>query len=143
MNGMDAPIKERLLAKITVARHGCWMWQGCTDQFGYGRIGGDRKSLATHRVAYELFSGALIPGLVIDHLCRVRSCVNPDHLEQVTNEENLARGIYGAGPKKTHCINRHEFTAENTYIQPSGRRSCRACNRAAAARAAAKRKAAA
>ena len=139
MNGMDAPLKERLLAKIVVARHGCWLFQGHLDRSGYGRIGHGRKALGAHRVAYELFSGPLIPGLVIDHLCRVRSCVNPDHMEQVTSEENLARGT-GYGPWRTRCKNGHEYTAENTYITPDRQvRVCRVCNRAAVARSKARR----
>ena len=98
----------------------CWLWTGYTDSDGYGRYGAPKA----YRVAYELAKGAIPEGLEIDHLCRVRHCVNPDHLEAVTREENMRRAFAA----KTHCKRGHEYTAENTYRAPRSRnRFCRQC----------------
>lgn len=120
--------EERFFAKI-VKVDGCWIWQGTKIPKGYGLISRDGKRQYAHRWAYEHFTGNLIPaGLQIDHLCRRPSCVNPDHLEPVTQIENMRRG--GSPPslngRKTHCPRSHEYTPENTYIS-RGRRQCRQC----------------
>lgn len=93
-----------------------------------------------HRIAYELYVGPIPQGQEIDHLCRVRNCINPAHLEAVTHAENIARrpstrGIPRPDAKSRweatpgYCVNGHEWTAENTYTRPDGRgRMCRACN---------------
>ena len=99
---------------------GCWLWTGIT-RFGYGRFDGR----VAHRLAYELITGAIPVGLELDHLCRTPACVNPAHLEPVTREENIRRR-YEA---QTHCKRDHEFTSENTYVDPRGRRTCIACRR--------------
>lgn len=110
---------------------GCWLWRGYTWK-GYGRSNG----VGAHRVAYEELVGPIPSGLELDHLCREPLCVRPDHLEPVTRAENMRR----RSAAMTHCANGHEFTPENTYDltrmnKPGGgRRSCRACNRAAVAR---------
>jgi hypothetical protein len=70
----------------------CWEWTGRTDQ-GYGRVSIGGRQLRAHRVVYERLVGRVPDGLVLDHLCRNRGCVNPDHLEPVTNEENIRRGV--------------------------------------------------
>jgi hypothetical protein len=107
---------------------GCWKWTGRLDKSGYGRFDHGRL---THRVAYELLIGPIPEGLVIDHLCRVRACVNPSHMEPVTQATNVERG---SRAQQTHCLHGHPFDAENTYIRPDSGRGCRACNRMAAAR---------
>lgn len=116
----------------------CWLWRGTVDGDGYGRRWDPwaRKDRKAHRVAYEEIVGPIPTGLVIDHLCRVRNCVNPAHMEPVTREENIARGL--ASPNKTHCINGHEFNEQNTYRR-GRRRHCRVCNRDAARRLAVRR----
>lgn len=105
----------------------CWLWLGVTDEKGYGRFG----KRAAHRMTYELLVGPIPDGLQIDHLCRVRNCVNPAHLEPVTLRENLARSSNPAaiGILYNTCIRGHEFTPENTYIRPSRPRSriCKRC----------------
>lgn len=115
----------------------CWAWMGAKNQYGYGRIdfGGERYSGA-HRVAYQLYVGAIPSDKCIDHLCRNRWCVNPLHLEVVTNRENLMRGVgvSAANAKKQVCPSGHEYSASNTYRTSQGRRHCRACHRSNQAR---------
>jgi hypothetical protein len=105
----------------------CWLWVGTRHhKTGHGKFWLNNRTMQAHRVAYELLVGPIPDGLTLDHLCRVRACVNPAHLEPVTLEENVARGL--ASPTKTHCVHGHEFTKENTR-HAQGRRHCRACDR--------------
>jgi hypothetical protein len=94
------PIEDRLWERVAVDDDsGCWLWMGRVDDWGYGRIsagGGKGRELRVHRVAYELLVGPIPDGLVIDHLCLVKRCVYPDHLEPVTSEEN-SRRAWSAG----------------------------------------------
>ena len=107
----------------------CWPWTAFTFQ-GYGRIAtSKRRSAAAHRVAYTLTVGPIPVGLQIDHLCRNHGCVNPAHMEVVTQAENVRRGIGGWNSAvKTHCPRGHEYDATNTY-RHDGRRHCRECRR--------------
>lgn len=109
----------------------CWEWMGQQDGKGYSKFRHSAGTLA-HRFVYELCNGVIPDGLVLDHLCRNRWCVNPMHLEPVTNHENIMRGsgLAAANAAKTHCIRGHEFTPENTVLVPSGR-NCLACQRVA------------
>jgi hypothetical protein len=112
---------------------GCWVWTGAKNALGYGLASkpGIKRQFRAHRVAYELLRGPIPDGLVIDHKCRNPSCVNPDHLEPVTQGENVKRGRAGWQNKiKTHCVNGHEFTAENTITRNGSHRDCRACRTA-------------
>jgi hypothetical protein len=102
----------------------CWVWQGSTNNAGYGviSIGGRPKYI--HRAIWEDLRAPIPPGLVIDHLCGVKRCWRPQHLEPVTQRENTIRALRDP---KTHCGYGHEFTSANTYLTRAGHRQCRAC----------------
>ena len=115
----------------------CWEYTGYLDPNGYGRFRCQGKMCYAHRVAYEIAYGPIPPGMTIDHTCTNRSCIRYEHLEVVTQEENVRR----AAERRTHCGNGHEWTEKNTYWH-RGNRHCRACNRAAARRYAERKRAA-
>jgi len=113
----------RFWARVDRQEAGCWNWTGALNSAGYGHVGRDGGVRRTHRVAYELLVGPIPEGLHLDHLCRNRACCNPEHLEPVTNAENIRR----AAAAKTHCKNGHPYTAENVYVRPTGSRYCTPC----------------
>jgi len=124
-------VEQRIAENIEIDSNGCWIWLKHKDNNGYGRIWANSKTLRAHRVSYETYVGPISEGLELDHLCRVRHCVNPLHLESVTHAENMRRGDHSNKGKnnaiKTHCLRGHEYTEENTYRYKNGR-YCRACN---------------
>ena len=139
---MKPTVAQRFWAKVSKAgqiptdRPGlgaCWLWTAGTTAQGYGGFHPSKTEMQlAHRWAYEQVRGPIPTGAVLDHLCRVRRCVNPDHLEPVTNEENLRRGLgYSLrNGMRDSCRNGHRYTPENTYIEPDGRRiRCRQCAR--------------
>lgn len=114
---------------------GCWPWIGnINPSTGYGRFWIHRRCFGAHRIAYELGKGAIKPGMTIDHLCRNRKCVNPEHLEQVTNRVNVLRGegLAAQQARKTHCVRGHELSGENLSVHKDGKRYCRECGRQSA-----------
>lgn len=128
--GMAVKVWQR----ISVDRSsGCWLWQGTLTASGYGftEYGAVRRRTRAHRYVYELLSGSVPEGLELDHLCRVRHCVNPDHLEPVTHWENLLRSDnpFAVNARKTHCLRAHELAGDNLRIEPDGYRTCRECER--------------
>lgn len=109
---------------------GCWLWSGHRNGGGYGQFSINNRTRIAHRVAYELFVGPIPDGLVLDHLCRVRHCVNPEHLEPVTQKENARRGETGSNMAcRTHCPQGHPLSGPNLYIDTRGTRECRECRR--------------
>lgn len=138
-------LPARFRKKVVARPSGCWEWTAYRDRMGYGRyyVEWDKTrkvrivSLA-HRFAYESLVGPIPEGFGLDHLCRNPPCVNPAHLEPVTDQTNWLRGhgphIIGLWQAaKTHCPFGHEYTAENTFARPNASgsysRSCRECGR--------------
>ena len=119
-------LDDRFWSKVDETEGGCWLWTAYINRNGYGMFRLGRMQLA-HRVAYEDAKGPIPEGLTIDHLCRVRACVNPDHLEAVTIGENIRRGI-NYDREKTHCPQGHSYDEENTY-RHRGHRYCKECRR--------------
>lgn len=119
-----------VLARIEVNAEGCWIWQGTTSSLGYSRSAGGYSSV--HQLAYALWKGPMPAGLEPDHLCKVRLCVNPDHLEAVTHRANSLRcsSPFADNARKTQCVRGHEFTPENIIPTPTGGRRCRTCHNA-------------
>lgn len=121
-------LPPRMATKVRVSDTGCWEWLGAMSDTGYGSVGHGGRIYSTHRLAYSLLVGPIPEGLVLDHLCEVRRCLNPQHLEPVTRAENNRRA---QKQWLTVCKAGHERTDENTYVHPvTGARACRECARA-------------
>lgn len=134
--------ERRFWSKVALPDAGGHMLWMAARTGGYGRIGVGRKTLYAHRVSYALAYGEVPEGLQIDHLCRVRHCLAPEHLEAVTQQENGLRGESGKWQQaKTHCPRGHPYSGDNLYVRPDGGRSCRQCVRTAGRKWHPKRKA--
>ncbi len=125
------PLEQRFWSRV-IKTDTCWLWQGNTSAGGggYGSIYSGGKNRLVHHVVFELLGKKIPKGLEADHLCRVRHCVNPDHIEFVTLRENQLRGygVSGINARKTHCVRGHKFTPENTYWRKNRYgRDCRIC----------------
>jgi hypothetical protein len=137
--------QERQFWDLVELTEGCWIWHGLVNRYGYGTQWWNGRRLSAHRLAYTLAVGPIPEGLTLDHVkargCTSLLCVKaipdwfgPAHLEPVTMRENVLRGESPAaiGARKTHCPKGHPYDEANTY-RYRGKRSCRACNRAAVA----------
>lgn len=134
VNFLDERLPERFWNQVTPCpMSGCWLWFGYTAPSGYGRISLGLKPRQAHRVSYAALVGPIPDGLHIDHLCRVRCCVNPAHLEPVTSAENTRRGEAGINnTRKTHCPQGHAYEGDNLFFMANefrgGKsRACRTC----------------
>src|SRR3990167_2605138 len=129
---MQAAIARFNRYHLVSSNDGCWEWVSTRTHDGYARMRYDGRLGYAHRFAYELHVGPVPEGYDLDHLCRVRHCVNPAHLEPVTRQENLRRGSNGV--LKTHCPQGHSYDEENTNYRRDQygyvHRHCRACWRA-------------
>ena len=124
--------EERFFAKIERGKTDefCWLWTSAISENGYGLFW-DGRTVYAHRYIYQLAVGEIPEGLQIDHLCRIKRCANPKHLEAVSRKEspNLGRGKRVRREGKTHCKRGHAYDEANTYTSPRGRRSCRECGK--------------
>lgn len=129
---------SRFADRLEFPDSGCWLWTRGVSRAGYGLFHVDGESYA-HRWSFKAFNGTIPDGLEIDHTCRVRHCVNPDHLEAVSHAVNVARGMAGSAQRaRMECPRGHAYTPENTYRLKGGkrgdspiytRRTCLTCKR--------------
>lgn len=118
-------LEERFLSHAQQTE-GCWFWDAHLTKDGYGMFNMGNGMVTAHRAAYELFVGEIPKGLVIDHLCSVRDCVNPEHLEPVTQRENLRRAATWKG-NQTKCKRGHDYGVQPTWTTIKNFRRCRQC----------------
>lgn len=122
---------DTFMSRISKDEKGCWLWVGTVFPTGYARFNYKGRGFRAHKFAYEHFVGPVPDGLVIDHLCRVRHCVNPHHLEAVTQRVNFERGISPQVSRArltglTHCKHGHRIDADGAYLY-GGMRKCKKC----------------
>lgn len=127
---LQARMPSYVVSRIKIDENGCWRWQGPKLPYGYGQFwlkkeDGERKKWRIHCFTYTRLIGPIPEGKEIDHLCRVRDCCNPLHLEAVTHHENMLRATNAI---KTHCPQGHEYTVENARFRKRGSRDCRKCD---------------
>ena len=117
---------QRISKKFQISETKCWLWQGSLSPTGYSYIGYRGKTHRGHRLLYQMLRGETPKELVCDHLCRVRHCINPYHIELVTQRENLERGL--SLVPEDYCKRGHKMEGDNLYFIPTrGARTCRAC----------------
>lgn len=125
-------VLERFAKQFEIQPNGCWAWIGAKQSEERGVFGHDYKNYPAYRFLYEVIHGELPKKLVCDHLCRNPNCVNPRHLEPVTDRVNILRGVSPAAnnARKTKCKNGHEFGPQPTWAITAGRRRCLTCHNA-------------
>ncbi|MFI8660704.1 HNH endonuclease signature motif containing protein [Rhodococcus qingshengii] len=123
--------RERFNALAKPDENGCLIWTGEITNRGYGRIAIKRQKFMAHRWSYETFVGEIPDGYVVDHICNNPPCVNPEHLQAITQQHNVLRSetdLAAINARKTECLRGHPFDTANTYISPrDGSRHCRRC----------------
>lgn len=137
VNFLDPRLPDRFWkSAVPVPFSGCWLWTASTRDGEYGQVHYKGRNTLAHRAFYDALVGGLSPDLVLDHVCRVQPCVNPAHLEQVTQLENIRRGLpwLHNNRSKTHCPRGHAYAGDNLVINNRGERVCRACERVRNAR---------
>jgi len=125
-------VLPRHLRRRMVLDEGCWIVSGAESHGRYQSVSIGNRSVLAHRFVYETLVGPIPEGLQIDHLCRVRWCANPAHLEAVTPRVNSLRSTSIAAQRaiQTRCVNGHDLSGANLYVRPDGRgRQCRECQR--------------
>lgn len=132
----DTRLPEHFWSKVDVNEStGCWEWSGSKGVDGYGLFAVQRRTKRAHRIAYQALVSDIPDGKLCDHLCRVRNCVRPDHIELVSHRENVSRGRVSQANRErfarmTHCARGHELSGSNLYRKPkTGRRECNECRR--------------
>jgi hypothetical protein len=124
----------RILKHTEANKQGCWLWTMPLNEGGYARASFNDSSYYVHRISYEIFIGEIKEGFVLDHLCKTKNCVNPCHLEEVTDKINNARSTSPSAINKvkTHCPKGHEYTGENLFFSVKDGikiRRCKECSR--------------
>lgn len=130
----NIPPLTRVLSNCKINENGCWEYQARSKGGGYCQFSVNNKHVYVHRFMYEYYYDNIDYSLVIDHICRNPRCVNPDHLQQITQAENVHRGFTGINmSSKTHCPQGHEYNKENIYLYKSKKglfsRHCKICNK--------------
>jgi hypothetical protein len=124
----SALLSSRILSKFLIGDD-CWPWMAGKNSKGYGYVYFDGTMVRAHILIYEVLKGKIPGNLELDHTCRNRSCVNPDHVELVTTKVNILRGVSpaAANARKTVCAQGHRLDEKNAYRRPDGGRNCRRC----------------
>jgi hypothetical protein len=127
---MRGTLRERVFSRLIIDQDaGCVLWNGARVK-GYGMVQHEGKPVYVHRLMYEWFTGPIPDGMELDHLCRVKHCAAPAHLEAVPHAENIRRGETGRhNAVKTHCPQGHPYDEANAAINNRGSRYCRRCKR--------------